>query len=533
MQTQTKQQYTIQDALHPFAEVFASASPYCLEQLYHYGSFETQQELQKAADELKQSLNIPADINADDLLIKVLLLQISKSAAARHINVLKSVKAIEDICGELALDESYKNLLLENYASLGSQTLFEEECDLLTDIPSPDGTPAKADYSKIIDTLLDKAQNTKNRCGELVRENSDYISSLADDKLISRGLCLDLLSVYRQSGVSNFEEQYEKLLQLLSPHNPDGVKLNHMLAAKIMLWQISQEEAQTATQLSKALGYPILGEDILTLTLKYTGLKSIEEVAHTFKTLLQRLPYLDNPEENLGLCVNVMLDASLEALNDAQKLAQEKRNKILYMRQLSLIKHFAGREDELTQQFYPDSTVEDISALFDQILHSLPHNKEAGENADIAIKILLKKLPLKDGLLQASFRKENKLERTADTLEREAIGLYMGTKSKEEVLSFIRQRLGAYTFWKQDAAKHCYALSILVEELNGKISTPCAALSLDLLQAGYPEESADAICKAIKNPVSIGEVITGYERFYQSSKDHKDAARRVINMLQQ
>lgn len=57
----------------------------------------------------------------------------------------------------------------------------------------------------------------------------------------------------------------------------------------------------------------------------------------------------------------------------------------------------------------------------------------------------------------------------------------------------------SYSFWKDDGAKHCYALSIALEELNGNISSSWADTVLTLLEKGYPEESIEVIAEGLSS----------------------------------
>jgi len=288
-----------------------------------------------------------------------------------------------------------------------------------------------------------------------------------------------------------------------------------------------------SAELAKAIKYPLLEDDLQAIAAKYSPIKTPAQTAEIFNAILHALPYLDDTVENLGLAVRVITDGRAQALKDAQETALARKNKTLFMRKLCADKFFADYADELTNKFFGENTIDEISSMFHRILKDLPHISDIYENADIAVKVLLKKLPVQDALNQAVFQKQNKTAASPNVaaLEQEAFQSYLGVKSKEEVLSFFKARLAPFNFWLQDESKHCYALTILVGELNGRISPAAADLALSLLEAGCPEDSIETITAACPGS-SNEDILAAYQKFYAASKDHQDAARRVVNMLQ-
>lgn len=329
------------------------------------------------------------------------------------------------------------------------------------------------------------------------------------------------------------------LLKKLNSVN-DNPEQNKILAAKAALNIMTDDEALFCAALAKAIKYPLLADDLQTIAFKYGPLKTPAQTAEIFEAVLRGLPYLDDAVENLGLAARVMTDGRAQTLKNAEDYATQRKAKMIFMRKLSADKFFAAYADELTNKFFGANTIDEISSMFHHILKELPHISDIYENADIAVKVLLKKLPIKDALNQAVFQKENKTStarvaaQSAFALEQEAYQSYRGIKSKAEVIAFFKDRLAPFDFWLQDENKHCYALSTLVGELNGSISVFTADLALSMLDAGCPEESVEIVSAGLASlqDISKEDVLAAYKKFYSAGKDHQDAARRVVNMMQ-
>ena len=83
---------------------------------------------------------------------------------------------------------------------------------------------------------------------------------------------------------------------------------------------------------------------------------------------------------------------------------------------------------------------------------------------------------------------------------------------------------------QKDSAKYCFALTLLIEQLNGNISDTWGKTALMLLQEDVPETSVETILKELsKNPVSTFEIINSYRDFYAQTSSHKEASLRIVN----
>lgn len=521
------------DILPDLAQLFPQASQYMLETLSYTGTFDTVDSLKPLVEELKNKLEITSQ-PLDDLLISVILGAQSADAAVFKVKLYKSKKAVEEISSSLALDSKYKNLLLKHYANPCGGKFFIDEYNKRSSSFDDDFKKGSSEFSKIIDTLISKAEKEEKTLHDESQENARYLGALYKDKKIPYSLFNSLSEVYAApSCLRAFKPAFESLLTDLGKIN-DNPSQNVFLACKVLLNIITGEEASSMADLAKALKYPLLHDDLQKIAFKYLKHKSAQEIAETFDAVLKRLPHIDDPVENLGLAVRVLCEAKEETMKNAEIVASEKKGKVLFMRKLAADKLFSGYEDQLTHRFYGRNNIEEITSMFNHILQELPANGDIYENSDIAMKVLVKKLPLKDAVAQASFRKENKSGSTVYILENEAFGSYLGIKSKEEVFSFFRDKLSTYDFWKQDEDKHCYALSVMVDELNGNTSAFLSDLAMHMLEKGYHEEAIEIITKGLASQDTLDRdtIISAYDKFFTGSNDLKDAARRVVNMFQ-
>lgn len=487
----------------------------------------------KTIEEIKCDIALPEGINGDYIVAKVLLNEISLNAAKTRVEILVSAGAVAELCGKLALDSKYFKLLLNAYASVASSNTFLKKWGELSASFETEVDFNSSEAPKIIDTMIEEASKLEESSPSVIEENLAFIKELCKNKKLEISSANALNSYYSRSCCRELKPVFEEVLCEIKAANADFA-LAEEFAARVILMQLTAQEAANAAALAKEIKYNILPDDLQLITFKYLKVKTPKEIADTIETILKRLPYADYPEENLSLAFKVMTHASGEMLETAEQEALYNKKKIEFLRSFASNKYFSGYEDEITARFYGNTDKADVEEQFIFLLRNLPHNKDIYENADIAVKVLLGRLPESDAENQALFRKDNKIGYTAGSLETEAAESYLGTKDKEEVLDFFRQRLSKYDFWKKDQSAHAYALSLLVGELNGNISGFGVALGLDMLQKDCPEESVEITIKALplRNNFTKESILSAYEKFYSLSSDHIDAAKRVANMLQ-
>ncbi|MDR1123421.1 MAG: hypothetical protein LBL61_02200 [Elusimicrobiota bacterium] len=523
MQSERETLLSDADAASEPAKILPLADAYFLEELSRSGAADAARSAKLKKTLGAQGLN-PRQL--DNLLAEIFLLRQSSKAAEHKVEVLKSRAALEEICESLSLSPDYRALLLDYFAAPAGKELF-------TQTRGGPAEQSKTAFARTIDELLETAQELDADAAPRMAANKNYINALFNDKKIPPSVWTDLLAAYGARGAADFAAGFGEITKKLAAIN-DNPAQNAILACRVLLHNITAEEAAFCAQTAAAVKYALQDDDLQTIALKYAGRKTPAEIAEIFEAVLKRLPYLDDPAENLGSAARIVADARPQTLREEELHAAQRKGKVLFMRKLAADKFFAGYEDELTNKFFGQNSIEEISSMFHHILKELPHGGDIYENADIAVKVLLKKLPLKDGINQASFKKENRKEAAAGGLEQEAFESYLGTKNKDEILEFFKQKFADFTFWHEDDDKHCCAMSILVEELNGKITPAAADLALFLLEAGYPADSAEIIASGLGAAAEIdkNDVSAAYEKFYADGNDHADAARRTVNMLQ-
>ena len=81
---------------------------------------------------------------------------------------------------------------------------------------------------------------------------------------------------------------------------------------------------------------------------------------------------MDNPSENLGLAVRVLLDGTPESFAHATEQAELKRNKELLRRELTKHPLYESYEYDLAQQYAGNKTFEQINKDALELLDNLP-----------------------------------------------------------------------------------------------------------------------------------------------------------------
>ena len=307
-----------------------------------------------------------------------------------------------------------------------------------------------------------------------------FLNDLYSAKKITLKTFRNLSKVYAFEGAPELKNNFDILLTKIECVST-VFKYKEELAAKVLLAEIAEEEIQPILNLYKNFPYSLNLEDLEIVYFKYSTLPE-GEILKIFKAILTRLPYKEEPYENLALAIKILKDGREEVFNESLKQALIKQDKLKYMKALTKVPFFIGYQDELTLKFYGKKDLMDVGLEFKALLQSLPFNSSYKENADIGIKVLLGKIPYEAGYAQAVYRKENKGKPGEDPLRLEALQKYSGPKSKEEVLEFFRLKLKPYTFYKNDGVAYCAALSYLIDELNGKIPPKATTVALELFE---------------------------------------------------
>ncbi len=486
------------------------ANSYLLAELL-YSNALTEEELKKEITKIKSDLSLGEEEN---LIVNTLLFRQSKMSVGKKAKVIKAKKILNDITNQVALDKAYCDLLSQVYAQVNSKTLIQ-------DLPG----------EKTVNALLENISEPRVILKVKAEENLKLLNKLYSTKKINLDTFRRLYEVYGFEGATEFKQDLKPLLQKITEFAPD-FRYKEELASKVLLADISEEELKPILDLYNNFPYPLTVDDLETVYFKYGALPK-GEIQNIFKTILMRLPYKEEPYENLALAVKILKEGRAEIFDKSLQEAQNKQNRLIYMQELAKIPFFADYQDELTLKFFGKKTLIELGLDFKNLLKSLPFNKSYKENTDIGLKIILGKLPFKVGYSQALYRQENKAKLGEDPLRIEALQKYSGPQSKEEVLEFLRLKLKPYTFYKKNDGQYCAALAYLIDELNGKTPAKAATVALELFEQGLDEKQVEEILNKFLQKVSFDEeaLLTAYKRFFEIKHDKEDAVERVLNML--
>ena len=497
-------------SLETLKSLLPKADDYLLNELLYNNSL-TENELKKEIDSLKQNFSLQ---NEDNLIINVLLFRQSKLCISKKLKVFKAQKILQNLANQVSLDKEYYDLLTHVYAQVSSKTLVQ-------DIQEP--------YT--IDILLEKINKPRPVLKAIAEDNAKFLNNLYTSRKITLKTFRNLYQVYAFEGAEEIKNNFELLLNKITAISPE-FKQKEEFAAKVLLAEISEEELAPMLNLYNTFPNPLMQEDLEVIYFKYSALPE-GEVQKIFKAILMRLPYQEEPYENLALAVKILKDGREDVFNKSVSQALIKQDKLDYMKALTKVPFFVGYQDEITLKFYGKKTLREVGLEFKALLQSLPFTDSYKENADIGIKIMLGKIPFKAGYAQALYRKENQAKLGEDPLRIEALQKYSGPQSKEDVLEFFRLKLKLYTFYKNDGAAYCAALAYLIDELNGKNPPKATTVALELFEQGLNEKQVEEIVNKFLQKVSFDEeaLLTAYKRFFEIKHDKEDAVARILNML--
>ena len=286
------------------------------------------------------------------------------------------------------------------------------------------------------------------------------------------------------------------------------------LAAHVMLCKLTAKDAKDVAITSKLLNDELLEEDLLIIACRYLKLKTPQDIAAAYDGVLKKLPYVDNPSENLGLAVRVLLDGTPESFAHATEQAELKRNKELLRRELIKNSLYESYEYDLAQQYAGKKTFEQINKDALELLDNLPYCVNKEENKELACKVLLGNITLQEAHAQAAYMQNLKAYSLNQGLAPDLMKNYLGTKSAQELTLFFNKVLAPYSFWKADRKKHLFALHILVEELNGGYNRKITDFVLDMLENGSSVEVLKEILATL-HPQKLSEkdLITQLDRY--------------------
>ena len=461
----------------------------------------------KTLEELQQDIaNLATQLNSDSpmtdtLIAKMLLDECTLSAALRQLRIYNNSTSITELCAALDIPAKDTSKLLETYASFSSHHYFDEAFESAIEQIEEENLADEVKARKAIDNLLNQIQEICANDKETISANRTDIFKLADAYHLPVKLTAELELLYSQPASILFKPEFERLLTDLLTYNSRAT-LCASLAARSMLCQITPKDAQDIALTSKLLNDELLEEDLLVIACRYLKLKTPQDIAAAHDAVLKKLPYVDNPEENLGLAVRVLLDGTPASLQHAIEVAARKRDCELLRRALTKHSIYDGYEYELAHHYAGKKTFDQLNNDMQDLLQTLPYCTENIENKELACKVLLGMLSLEDAHAQACYMQNIKAHAVTQGLAPELMKHYLGTKSAKEIVKFFTGSLSPYTFWKADRKKHLFALHTLIEELNGTYNRQVTDFVFDMLENGSSVEVLTDMLSTIRQTKS-------------------------------
>jgi len=446
-------------------------------------------ENKKSIEQLRQDIaNTFAQLNSDSamtdtLVAKILLDEITLPAALRQLRIYNNATSITELCSALEMPAADINTLTQVYASFSSRQYFDEAfATALQEIQNEEMSDAeKANHA--VHVLLTKAQELIQQNEQTLRENRKAIFKFADTYHLSVKLTAQLEQIYTQPASIDFEAESSRIMKLLSEQN-DDTALCASLTARVLLGQLTLKDAQDTALVSDMLDGRILEEDLMIIACRYLKVKTPADIVNTFQAVLQRLPHVNQPEENLGLAVRVLLDGTAESFAAAMQSASLQREREILRRNLVKKDLYTGYEDDLAERFGGKKTLVQIEHEMNDILQQFPFYTRREENKELACKVLLGTLSQEEAAKQAQYLRNLKAQSVTRGLAPELMKSYLGTKSADEIIQFFESSLADYTFWKEEQEKHIFALRVLLGELNGTYNRRISQFVLDMLENG-------------------------------------------------
>lgn len=419
----------------------------------------------------------------DTTIAKMLLDECTLAAALRQLHIYNNSTSINELCAALNISAQDTGKLLGVYASFSSSEHFDEAFEEALTQVQTENLSEEQQARNSLALLLKKADEIYARSKEIVAQNRTNLFLLADKYHLPVKLTAELELLYSQPASLPVKESFEQLFGQLIKYNPNA-QLCASLTARTLLLQITPKDAQDIALASKLLNDELLEEDLMVIACRYLKVKTPQDIAAAFDAVLKRLPYVDNPEENLGLAVRVLLDGTPASFERASHTATLKRETELLRRNLSKNSLYSGFECELAHRFGGKKSFTQIERELAELLNSLPHCQNIDENKELACKVLLGMISQEEAIEQATYMQGIKAVSITQGLAPQLLKMYLGTKSANELITFFNKALAPYHFWKADREKHIFALRSLVEELNGNYNRQICQFLLDMLENG-------------------------------------------------
>ncbi len=493
---------------------------YAAKLVYTLEDKKTVAQLQQDIADLAAQLNSDSPMT-DTTIAKMLLDECTLAAALRQLRIYNNSTSINELCAALNIPAQDTGKLLEVYASFSSGRYFDEAFETALEHVQDKNLSDEEQAHKAVAYLLEETRQIYARSAAVTAQNRTDIFTLADQYHLSVKLTAELELLYSQPASIAIKEPFERLFTQLKTHNPQE-HLCASLAVRALLLQITPKDAQDIALTSKLLNDELLEEDLLIIACRYLKTKTPQDIAAAFDAVLKRLPYVDNPEENLGLAVRVLLDGTPESFERASQAAALTRETELLRRALSKNTLYNGFEYELAKRFGGKKTLPQLEREMKELLDNLPYCTEAAENKELACKVLLGMLSQEEAHHQADYMQGIKAVSVTQGLTPQLMKHYLGTKSAKELVLFFNKSLAPYQFWKANREKHIFALRSLVEQLNGTYNQQICQFLLDMLENGSSVEVLTDMLPAIEqkkdSPQELQTLLAHYRQARAEAK---------------
>jgi len=452
---------------------------------------------------------------ADTIIAKILLDEITLSAASRRLRIHTNSTSITELSEVLQLPKKQYDLLSQVYASFSSRLYFDEELEKALNQVKAQNLSEAEQAKQAVDILRRQAEERLSHSRENIRRNQNDIFKMADKYHLSVKLTALLQRQYSLPETVLFQPEFEQMMASLSDQSTDQ-HLCAVLAAHTLLCHISLKDAQNIALLQKLLHRDLLTDDLLVIACRYLRVKTPQDITAVFEAVLRKLPHVADPNENLGLAVRVLLDGTQTSLAQACEQAAIRRDTEVLRLNLEKYPVYNGYEEEISKHFGGKKDFVQLEQEMKELLGSLPFCSNPEDNKELACKVLLGSLSKEEAVKQAEYLRDLKATSITQGLAPEIMKNYLGTQPADEIIRFFNESLDPYTFWKSDREKHIFALQVLVRELNGTFNRRISQFVLDMLEKGSSLQLMTDMLETIQekknNPEELEDLLVRYEQ---------------------
>lgn len=467
-----------------------------------------------------------------ELAARTALGEVSLEDAMGEVRALKNREDILRVGKDLALPEDVITLLVDKWASPKCKVWFETEFPaVFASIPRSEGS-RKSNALLAVEVLAGRRTQAEALAEAGARKNKKDITAIAAEISLSDEEKDALLARYEAKNAPDFTQEYAKASATLS--GMDTIyRSAGRLAVRLLLGRMTEEKAVKTAELMQAFAaYALPDEDISAIAERYLGKKPAPELKALFESILEKLPYLNSPEENYGLAVTALLAGTSDAIDSAAEQASIRKNREEMHKKLNAYGWFSGYASDLAERYFPGKDAETLIKEFEDMLAKLPHSAKPKDNYQLAVKVLLGRISFEEANRHAALKvRVGRALWGAHYVETLSEG-YLGAKPADALFDFYDQNFSKYKAWAASPQLHKLMAEILVDELNGSVEKSASQLLLELLEAGLPCDKAEILLGLSKSGrFGSIDVPQALEKYKAKAASDKDAAFTEIKSL--